>query len=86
MPALAEKPLLAVLFVSVCRSRAKNIVLVGLLGGKEMLQGSQRGFENRVRLEVRLALLCLYAYLCMCCMYVHIRTYMCVLVTMCVYL
>ena len=35
-----------------CRSRAKNIMLFGILGGKEMLQGSQRGFENRVRLEV----------------------------------
>jgi diacylglycerol kinase (ATP) len=32
-------------------SRAKNIVLMGLLGGKEFLQGTQRGFENRIRLE-----------------------------------
>ncbi len=78
--------LLCCLFVSVCRSRAKNIVLVGLLGGKEMLQGSQRGFENRVRLEVRLALVCLYVCLSarMCCRYV--RTHTCLCLSPCVYI
>ena len=50
-----------VVLLLLCRSRAKNIVLFGLLGGKEMLQGSQRGFENRVRLEVGLVVVCMRA-------------------------
>ena len=61
------------------RSRAKNIVLLGLLGGKEFLQGTQRGFENRIRLEVRIncVCVCMCVYVCAC---MHVCVYMRILV------
>ena len=60
-----------------CRSRAKNMVLMGYLGGKELLSNSQKSLSQRLTLEVHTydIIVCLSVPVCS-------SVYMCIILSL----
>lgn len=71
--------IIGVILLMLYRSRAKNMVLMGYLGGKEMLSNSQKSLSQRLTLEVLLT--SLYHF----CPYFLFFVSSCVLLHCCVY-